>query len=99
MEPPAPQEAQLRKLLMALPEDMIYKLILIVYLSLEYFGTQALAKRFEEIKDEFGNPESAVSFLVGIGSLGYLLTEGLARLSQDKIDVDKLLRKPARARK
>ncbi len=101
-EPPIPQKAQIRELLERLSEDLVYQLILIVYLGLQYFGTQDLAARFVEIKDEFDEPESARSFIVGLGSFASTLTDGLVKLEESQIDVDELdqhLRKPTRARK
>lgn len=59
-----------------------------------------MPKLYEEIKEEFGKPEAARSFLARIGSLGDNLTHGLAKLEASQIDVDKLdehLRKPIRA--
>ncbi len=61
-----------------------------------------MAEHFEEIKDEFGKPESAASFLMKGGLLEHALTKGLDMLKESEIDVDKLderLRKPTRARK
>ncbi len=101
-DPPLPQDAQIRELLERLPGDMVYQLILIMDLGLEHFGTQDLAEQFDAIKDDFGKPESARSFIVGLGSFASSLTDGLAKLEESQIDVDKLddlLRKPPRVRK
>jgi hypothetical protein len=100
--PPAPQDALMRELLMKLPADKIYQLILIEYLGLGYFGARDMDEHFEEIKDDFGKPESAVSYLLNTAMLEHHLMKGLARLNESEIDVDKLddrLRKPTQARK
>ena len=56
-------------------------------------------EQFDQIKDDFSKPGEALSFIMEIGSLAHYLTKGLAKLEESKIDVDKLLQKPARARK
>jgi hypothetical protein len=100
--PPAPQEAQIRQLLKKLPEDMIYQLLVIMDLSRYYYSTSDLAELFEEMKADFDKTESAISFIVGLGSFSTSITEGLAKLEASQIDVDNLdhlLRKPTRTRK
>ena len=97
--PPPPQEAQLRKLLMKLPAETIYKLVLIMYLGRDDFNTRELAEQYREIKDDFPKPEWAVSQLMAKATLADYLIDGLARLSQDQIDVDSMLRKSTRTQK
>ncbi|MGP0067445.1 MAG: DUF3775 domain-containing protein [Isosphaeraceae bacterium] len=100
--PPAPQDAQLRQILMKLPPDKLYQLIVIMYLSRSYYSTSDLADLFEEIKGDFDEPESVMSFIVGLGSFARSLMGGLAKLENARIDVDDLdqvLRKPTRVRK
>jgi len=96
--PPPPEEVRLRELLMRLPDDMIYKLIMIMYGGRDGFNAPELASSFEEMKRDFPRPEWAVSQMMGKALLDYYLTEGLAKLRENKIDADKLLR-PAKSRK
>jgi hypothetical protein len=101
-EPPIPQEAQILELLEKLPEEMVYQLIVITRLSRRYHSTEDLAELYHQIKVDFDKPDLARSFLAGMGSLGHKLTEGMAKLEANQLDVDKLdehPRKPARARK
>jgi hypothetical protein len=97
--PPPPQEAQLQKLLTGLPEDMIYKLILIMHLGRGDFGARDLAGGFEQMKATFPKPEWAVSQMMEKVLLADYLSEGLAKLGQAKVDVDHLRLKPAKTRK
>ncbi len=94
--PPPPEEAQLRKLLMKLPAEMIYKLVLIMYLGRDDFDTRDLAEQFREIKDDFPKSEWAVSQMMAKAPLADYLIDGLAKLSQDQIDVDRIPRKSTR---
>jgi hypothetical protein len=89
--PPPPEEIQLRELLAGLPEDQIYKLIMIMYIGRDGFVVPDLAAYFEEMRRDFPRPEWAVSQMMGKASLDDYLTEGLARLKRHKIDPDRLL--------
>ena len=97
--PPPPQEVQLQKLLTELPEDMIYKLILIMYLGRGDFSTRDLAGHFEQMKETFAKPEWAVSQMMEKAPLADYLAQGLDELSKNRVDVDKLLPKRAKPRK
>jgi hypothetical protein len=100
--PLAPQDPQIRQLLMELPDDKVYQLILIMELGRSEYSTSDLPELFEEVKDDFGDPDSARSFIAGRGSFELSVTGGLAKLEASHIDLDNLdplLRKPTRARK
>lgn len=87
--PPPPEEKILTDLLLGLPEEDIYKIALVQSVGRWYFGTDDLAGHYEEMKERFGDPEEAVTLLVDV-SLADSLTNGLARLKTDQIDVDQL---------
>jgi hypothetical protein len=98
--PPPPQASQLQELLDELPEDIIYKLLLIMYLGRGDFATEDLSGSFEDLKKTFAKPEWAASQMMDKTPLADYLTDGLAELREHKIDVDKLLPlKPVRSRK
>jgi Protein of unknown function (DUF3775) len=90
--PPPPEEIQLRELLSGLPEDMIYKLIMIMYIGRDGSGVPDVAGLLQEMRRDFPKSEGAVSQMMGKALLDDYLTEGLAKLRNHNIDVDKLLR-------
>jgi hypothetical protein len=97
--PPPPEEAQLNKLLTSLPDDTIYKLILVMDIGRGFIGTQNLAEQFEQVKEDFAQPEEAVSLMMENVPLADELTDGLAKLRECGVDVDKLRFKVAKPRK
>lgn len=88
--PPPPEEKKLKDFLARLPEDIVYKLALILYLGRGDFGTDDLTGHYEELKRRFGRPEEAAAQMVGKASLADYLTDGLAELRSNGIDVDRL---------
>ncbi len=88
--PPPPEEKKLKDLLTRLPEDVIYKLALIMALGREDFGTDDLADHFLEVKDAYGKPDWAIAEMMGKATLADYLTDGLAKLNKNGIDVDQL---------
>ena len=58
--PPPPEEKKLKALLASLPEDAIYKLVLIMSIGRRIFGTDHLAEHYEELKERFETPEWAM---------------------------------------
>src|SRR3954453_2166668 len=59
--PPPPEERQLRDFLATLSQDMIYQLLLVMYLGRGNFGTDDLAGYYEALHGTFGDPEHAAS--------------------------------------
>ena len=88
--PPPPEEKILTDFLLGLPEEDVYKIALVLCVAQGRFGTGDLAGHYEELKGMFGEPEEAVTLLVADASLADYLTEGLAELKKDRIDVDQL---------
>lgn len=85
---PPPEEAQLTSLLASLPPEVIYKLILTMYLGRGDFDTTALGDEYGAIKTTFPEPKVAAVQLNGKGPLGAYLHDGLDRLKQAGIDLD-----------
>ena len=52
-----------------MPEDVIYKLALIMALGQEDFGTDDLADHFLEVKDAYGKPDWAIAEMMGKATL------------------------------
>src|SRR5256885_406883 len=76
--PPPPEERKLKDLLARLPEDVLYKLALIMYLGRGDFGTDDLPGRYQAVKEELGKADSAASQLGTKVALAENLTDGLA---------------------
>lgn len=89
--PPSPkEEKELRKLLRSLPEETIYRLILIMYLGRGDFGADDLAGSYEALKQTFGKPEWAASQMMEKAPLAQYLSDGLSELARHRIAVDDL---------
>jgi hypothetical protein len=97
--PPPPEESELRTFLAGLPAEMIYKLILVMYLGRGDFGTSDLAGHFDQLKETFAKPEWAISQMMEKAPLAEYMTDGLAKLSTNGIEVDKLPLKPTKQRR
>jgi hypothetical protein len=95
--PPPPEKKRLRDLLGNQPEEVIYSLVLIMYLGRGDFGAEKLAEQYEEVKKRFAKPEWAVAQMMEKAPLGDYLRDGLAELSKAGIDVDSLRFPPVRA--
>jgi hypothetical protein len=87
---PPPEERKLRDLLASLPEDELYKLTLLMYLGRGDFGTDDLAGHYETLKKRFAKPDWAISQMIEKAPLADYLTDGLAELTKNGIDVDHL---------
>jgi hypothetical protein len=88
--PPPPEEKALRKFLLELPADLLYQLILIIYLGREEFGVDRLADTYAALKQSTAEPKWAVTEMVETASLADYLSDGLERLQAHGIDVDHL---------
>jgi len=97
--PPPPEERELRDFLATLSDDMIYQLILVMYLGRGDFGTDDLAGYYEALKGTFGGPEHAVSQMMDKAPLADYLSDGLEELRKHKINVDKMPLKKVKVRK
>jgi hypothetical protein len=96
--PPPPEEKQLRQFLAGLPEDMLYKLAMIMYFGRGDFPVEQLAERYEELRG-YGKPEWVVDQMVDKPALADYLSDGLEEFQQHKINVDNLPLKRTRSRK
>jgi hypothetical protein len=88
--PPPAEERQLRDLLAGLPEEVLYQLLLMMYLGRGDFTTDDLAQQYDALKKTFGKREWAASQMVEKAPLADYLTDGLAELAKSGIDVDDL---------
>jgi hypothetical protein len=88
--PPPPQEKKLRELLNRLPEETVYKLGLIMYVGRGDFDTSDLSAEYQTIKENFGSPAALIAQMMAQAPLADYLEEGMAILSSQHIDLDKL---------
>ena len=88
--PPPREEAELNSFFSSLPEDDIYKLILLMYLGRGDFGTHDLAMHFRTVKDRFRKREWAISQMKGKAPLADYLADGIEELRKSGIDMDQL---------
>jgi hypothetical protein len=86
--PPPPEDARLRSLLATLPEEVVYKLILTMYLGRGDFGTTGLDHEYAELKKTFPQARIAASQMGGKVPLGDYLRDGLAKLERAGVDLD-----------
>ena len=98
--PPPPEEKELRDFLTALSDEMIYQLMLIMYLGRGDLGTDGLAEYYETLKGTIGDPEDAASqMMIYKATLADELSDGLEELRKHKINVDKIPLKKVKVRK
>ena len=95
--PPPPEEQELRNLLVNLPDDAVYQLLVIMGLGRDEISTSEIATRLERLKETFESKDAAIAQIMAKASLADYLEDGLERLKQDKIDVDALL-EPVKSR-
>jgi hypothetical protein len=97
--PPPPEEKELKDFLSTLSDEMIYQLILIMYLGRGDFGTDDLAGYYETLTHTFSDSEHAASQMMDKAPLADYLLDGLEELRKHKINVDKMPLKKVKVRK
>ena len=97
--PAPPEEKELRAFLASLREEMVYQLIVIMYLGRGDFGAEGLAGYYQALRGTLGDPEHATSQLMDKAALADYLAEGLEELRNHGIDVDKMPLKKVKLRK
>lgn len=97
--PPPPEEEKLRAFLATLSDEMIYQLILIMFLGREDFGADDLASSYDGLKEMFSDREDAVSQMLDQASLADQLFDGLEELRKHNINTNRLPLKKGKVRK
>jgi hypothetical protein len=97
--PPPPEEKELRDFLTALSDELVYQLILIMYLGRGDFQVDDLQGYYDMLKNKFDEPEYAVSQMMGKAPLADYLLDGLEEIRKHRINVDKLPLKKTKVRK
>ncbi len=88
--PPPPETKKLKRLLARLPEEVVYQLVLIMYIGRGTFRTDNLVRDYAETKERWETVQLAVGLLIDQFILADYLTEGLDKLKKSGIDVDHL---------
>lgn len=95
--PPPPESLQLENLLRGLSKDDVYTLTLLMHLGRGDFGPENLTANYEALKKRFPKPDRAIAQLIGKASLADYLTDGMAELEKNGLDVDHLALSPVSA--
>jgi hypothetical protein len=96
--PPPPEEKELDDFLASLSDELIYQLILLMYLGRGGVSADDLAGFYEDLKGTSSDPQAAAS-LLNRAVLAEELSDGLEELRKHNINVDKLPLKKVKARK
>lgn len=93
--PSPPEDVELRRLFSRLEPEVIYKLILTMYLGRDDFAPRNLERHYADMKTTFPEARIAASQMAGKVPLGNYLRDGLERLSRAGIDLDHVSLEPA----
>jgi hypothetical protein len=88
--PPPPEEKALTQFLSELPPELLYQLLLVMYVGRGDFDVGDLAGAYAALKQSFGEPKWAASQMLEKAPLAAYLSDGLAQLQEHGIDVDNL---------
>jgi hypothetical protein len=97
--PPPREESALRDFLSRLPGEMVYQLLLVMYLGRGDVGVGDLAEFYETLKGTFTRAQDAVSQMMDKAPLADYLTDGLEELRKHNVSLDNLPLKKAKVRK
>lgn len=95
--PPPPEEEKLRHLLSRLPDEVVYKLTLIMYLGRGDIDADDLAEEYKLVQEKFGKSELAAQMMEKAPLADYL-ADGLEELKRRHVEVDDLPVEPANSR-
>jgi hypothetical protein len=88
---PPTEEAELREFLATLPDEAVYRLILIMYLGRGDFAVPDLATSYDALKRAVGTPrDAAAEMMLYKATLADELSDGLDELRRHGISADKM---------
>jgi hypothetical protein len=93
--PSPPEDVELRRMFSGLEPEIIYKLVLTMYLGRGDFGARNLERHYADMKTTFPEARIAASQMAGKVPLGDYLRDGLERLNRAGIDLDHASLEPA----
>ncbi len=88
--PPPPENARMQALLKSLPEDQLYKLLMLVYVGRGDFAATPLSSAFQSMKESFPNKDMAVAHMIGMNAIAEYLRDAVDEIHRRKMDVDTL---------
>ena len=88
--PPPEEEEELTRFLLDLPEETLYRLLLVMHLGRGDFGIDDLSGHLAQLRNRFDDPKRAVSQMTDKAPLPEFLCDGLAELRKHRIDIDDL---------
>lgn len=94
---PAPEQAELERLLEALPAETLYEVALVLDVGLFWKPVDDVPGLLEEAKRHFGKPDAALWSLVNQRGLSEEYIDGLSRLAKAGFDPDRPITVPLAA--
>jgi len=94
-DPPPAEQKRLQDLLLSLPDEAVYELLLIMQLGRGDFGTDDLTGHYQAIRKMFRQKELAISEMTEKASLADYLLDGLAELGRSGIHLEQLTPVPS----
>lgn len=87
-DPPGPPVQALEEFFKQLPAEIVYPLLLVMYIGRGDYGTDDLRERLAALKQQFAKPEFAVRQMLGKAPLAAYLADGRLQLQQQGINPD-----------
>lgn len=101
--PPPPEQDQLKRFLAELPPDMVYQLLLVMYLGRGDFDAidlkRNLPKYLEQVKMNFREHAWAISQMMEKAPLADYLADGVDKLKGANVNLDRLFTSTAKSRR
>jgi hypothetical protein len=88
--PPPPEETALTQFLSELPPELLYQLILVMYIGRGDFEVEDLPGAYAALKQTSGEPKWAASQMLEKAPLADYVSDGLVQLQEHGINVDNL---------
>jgi hypothetical protein len=93
--PPPPEEAQLRDFLRSLPSEAVYRLYTLMDLGRDYFPATEYVRKYQQLARSTADVDWLRLLLVETVPMPGYLSDGLAKLAAQGIDIDDLNPTPA----
>ena len=88
--PPPPEDAQIQAILESLPEDQLYAMTLLTYVGRGDFTADRLIPAYQTIREMIPSKELAIAQIMGQKTLADYLTDAMAEIQKQHIDLDSL---------
>jgi hypothetical protein len=88
--PPPPEDVQIHALLMSLPDDQLYALLLLTYVGRGDFSADHLPSAYQSMKEAFPSADLAIAQMSEMNTLAEYLTDAMEAIQKRHIDLDNL---------